>query len=210
MLQLLTKVLESPRAYVAFQKTWGASRLREKCAAVLAANDGEHILDVGCGPAYVLDYLPAVNYVGFDIHSRYVAYARCRYGSRARFVLGPYDDEARHRCGPFDGILLLGILHHLNNSDASRLLLLAAKSLSPEGRVVTLDPCFTQNQSRIARWLAANDRGAHVRSVHGIQALAQESFGSVESMVIEGACRIPSTEIIMKLTRPTRLAGAPA
>src|SRR5215212_504918 len=101
VIQLLARVLQSPRVYVAFQKSSGASRLRVKSVAVLGARDGEHILDVGCGPAYVLDHLPAVNYVGFDIHSRYLAYAQRRYGSRAKFVLGAYDDAQRQRYSPF-------------------------------------------------------------------------------------------------------------
>lgn len=207
MHRLLVRVLESPRVYVAFQKGWGADRLREKCVAVLRPRDGEYILDVGCGPAYVLDHLPAVKYVGFDIHSRYIAYARCQYGSRATFVLGAYDDAQRRRYGPFDGALLLGVLHHLNDPEGRELLGLVAKSLSPEGRLITLDPCFTPNQSRVARLVAASDRGMYVRNAEGYQKLAQHAFTSVDSMVLEGVCRVPSTEIIMKLSRPALVSA---
>lgn len=205
MLSLLERVLQSPRAYVAFQKSWGASRLREKSVAALGAIDGERVLDIGCGPAYLLDYLPAVLYVGFDIHPRYLAYARRRYGSRANFVLGAYDDGQRRLYSPFDGVLILGVLHHLSDVEATKLLAIVAKSLSPGGRVITLDPCFTPHQSRMARFLAANDRGAYVRDAEGYQQLARRAFGSIESTVLEKVCRLPSTEIIMKLSRPLPL-----
>jgi SAM-dependent methyltransferase len=34
------------------------------------------VLDIGCGPAYIVEYLRGATYFGFDINSRYIAYAQ--------------------------------------------------------------------------------------------------------------------------------------
>src|SRR5215210_6260628 len=118
MISWLKKALDWPRAYLAFQYVYGANRLRKMSVDVLAAKAGERILDVGCGPAYLLDYLPEVTYVGFDIEPRYLDYARRRFGSRGEFVHARYDDGYRAKLAPFDGILLMGVLHHLDDAEA--------------------------------------------------------------------------------------------
>lgn len=43
---------------------------------VLQPKAGMKILDVGCGPANVLSYLPAVDYTGIDLNEKHIAYAR--------------------------------------------------------------------------------------------------------------------------------------
>jgi SAM-dependent methyltransferase len=34
------------------------------------------VLDIGCGPAYIVEYLRGATYFGFDINSRCIAYAQ--------------------------------------------------------------------------------------------------------------------------------------
>jgi SAM-dependent methyltransferase len=46
---------------------------------------GEKVLDIGCGPGEILEYLPAVDYVGFDINPKYVEAVQKRFGGRGRF-----------------------------------------------------------------------------------------------------------------------------
>jgi SAM-dependent methyltransferase len=42
------------------------------------------VLDIGCGPGYMVEYLRGATYFGFDINSRYIAYAK-KYGGRGSF-----------------------------------------------------------------------------------------------------------------------------
>jgi SAM-dependent methyltransferase len=46
---------------------------------------GEKVLDIGCGPGDILENLPAVDYLGFDINLKYVEAAQERFGRRGRF-----------------------------------------------------------------------------------------------------------------------------
>ena len=49
---------------------------------------GEKVLDIGCGPGEILEELPAVDYLGFDISTKYIEAALKRYGQRGRFFCG--------------------------------------------------------------------------------------------------------------------------
>jgi len=199
MLEQLKGMLNHPWAYIAFQRAYGADRLRRLCLTKLDARPGDKILDIGCGPAYLLDYLPEVTYIGFDTEPRYLSYARKRYGTRGRFILSKYDEVQRQEMPAFDGILLMGLLHHLPDGEARGLIGLLARSLAKGGRIVTLDPCFVDGQSRIAHFMASNDRGRFVRDEEGYRRLTAASFTGAQVSVLHDTCRVPSTEIIMTL-----------
>jgi len=48
---------------------------------------GEKVLDIGCGPGDILENLPAVDYLGFDINPKYVEAAKKRFGHRRTVFL---------------------------------------------------------------------------------------------------------------------------
>jgi SAM-dependent methyltransferase len=208
-LSLLHSLLRSPQLYIMVQRSLGADRVRRTCLDVfLKLRDGERVLDVGCGPAYILNYMPHVDYVGFDTEPRYIEYAMDRYSDRGRFFCGRFSQEHSTELAPFDAVILFGIIHHLDDGEAETLLGLLAGCLSADGRIVTLDPCYTSGQSRISRWVAASDRGRFVREEQAYRRLAAERFADVESKIVANTCRIPSTELIMRLGGPRRLEPA--
>jgi SAM-dependent methyltransferase len=146
--------------------------------------------------------MPQVDYVGFDTDPRYIEYAREHYADRGRFVCEHFAQAHVAQLKPFDAIMLLGIIHHVNDAEAEGLFALLAKCLAPNGRVVTLDPCLTPTQSSIARWVAQADRGGFVRNEPAYRRLGADQFADVEARLVSNVCRIPSTELIMRLGRP--------
>ena len=147
--------LRSPQMYIGLQRILGADRLRRICLdEFMKLREGERVLDIGCGPGYILDYMPRVEYVGFDTEPRYIEYARARYSDRGRFFCEHFTQAHVTEFPPFDAIMLFGIVHHLEDAVAAELLGLLAQCLAVDGRIVTVDPCFTPNQSRIARFMA--------------------------------------------------------
>jgi SAM-dependent methyltransferase len=202
-LTALHNLLRSPFLYIRWQRMLGAHRLRQICLdEFLQLREGERVLDIGCGPGYILDYMPRVDYVGFDTEPRYIEYAREHYLDRGSFFCEPFAQRHVARLKPFDAIMLMGIVHHVDDAVAQDLLCLLAKCLAPNGRVVTLDPCFTPSQSRVARWVAKADRGEFVRDEQAYRRLGADQFSDVDAHVVNNVCRIPSTELIMRLGRP--------
>jgi SAM-dependent methyltransferase len=203
MFDLIKRSFSDPRIYILVQKTLGATRLR--CIAVdefLAPLPGERILDIGCGPGDILEILPEVDYVGFDTEPGYIDYAKRRYRGRGEFHCELFEERHAAQLASFDGIMLLGVLHHLDDAYACRLLSLLARILKPGGRLVTLDPCFTEDQSKAARWVAMQDRGVFVRNAAGYESLMQGSFKNRHAEIRHNTTRIPSTERLVRLTNP--------
>jgi len=194
-------LLEKPALYQLFSRIVGAESSRAAFVeAYVRPREGDSVLDVGCGPADILDHLPRVSYFGFDISPSYIESARSRYGDRGRFFCERVS-EARtfsEREGTFDIVLAIGILHHLDDAEARDLFDIARRALRPGGRLVTLDPCYVTGQSAIARYLASRDRGEFVRTEPQYRALAQPALREVKSTVRHDLLRMPYTHIILE------------
>jgi len=177
----------------------GGSAWRTYLAEYVKPAPGDKILDIGCGPADVLNYLPAVNYTGLDISPEYIGSAKKRFGSRGRFCCGDVGLAAiEGEQGTFDLVLAIGVIHHLDDAQAARLFDLARLALRPTGRLVTYDECQVPRQSRIVRWLPAKDRGKFVRTREDSRQLALARFSKVESHLRHDLLRVPYTHLIMR------------
>ena len=200
MVERLSLVLNLPASYRLFRSlVGGESVCRIHLAEYVKPVSGDKILDLGCGPADVLNYLPAVNYTGLDINPEYVHSAQKRFGSRGRFLCGDVGRAAiEGEQGTFDLVLATGVIHHLNDAQAAGLFDLARLALRPTGRLVTFDGCYVPQQSRLVRWLLAHDRGKFVRPREEYLRLASARFAKVEAHLRHDLLRIPYTHLIMR------------
>jgi cyclopropane fatty-acyl-phospholipid synthase-like methyltransferase len=200
------RILASPWAYRAVQAlVRGDASYRKLVERHLPVRPGERVLDVGCGPADLRAYLPAdADYVGFDASPRYVAWARRRYGDRARILCQTLERVELEALGlgSFDWVVAYGLVHHLDDREAADFFALARAALRPGGRLVTIDGCFAPDQSRLVRWLLRHDRGRHVRTEAAYRALAATSFPSVVAHVRRDLLRLPYTLIVLECTAP--------
>ncbi len=79
----LTSILEIATAYTLFQKFVGSSSCHKTYARdYVRPRMGDRVLDIGCGPASILEYLPGVEYVGIDLSPKYIKAAQNRFGNR--------------------------------------------------------------------------------------------------------------------------------
>lgn len=165
------------------------------------AYPGCRLLDVGCGTAQILDYLPeGVDYWGYDINSEYIEAAQAKFGGKGQFACRMLEESELAGILPFDIVLASGLLHHLDDDTARNVLRLARLALKPGGRFVSIDPVFAADQNRIARILVTRDRGQNVRDAEGYLALARHEFHLVEGMVRHRTW-IPYTHWIMECIR---------
>jgi trans-aconitate methyltransferase len=64
--------------YRLFFRLIGADVFRKIFAAeYVMAQPSDKVPDIGCGPGDILNYLPAVNYTGFDISEKYIDATKC-------------------------------------------------------------------------------------------------------------------------------------
>jgi SAM-dependent methyltransferase len=199
------RLLSAARAYSLSQNLLGVRAARRRILSThVGPQRGERFLDLGCGPGDMLQELRGVRYTGLDLSPRYVRMARRRFGDRGEFVCGDFRELARGAHGPFDVVVVMGVIHHLSDHEASSMVEVAASVLTDQGRFHTIDPTLIDGQSRIARWLIARDRGEHVRRPEQYRVLAAQHFGSVDLTVRHDLLRVPYTHALLECRLPRR------
>ncbi len=191
--------LRIPLVYTSYQKLVGGYRARRLFVEnMVRARSNESILDLGCGPGDILDFLPQVNYYGIDLDANYIEKAKKKYQDKGTFICSDITDFILPNTGTFDIVIASGILHHLNDDDSKKLFEIAKKALKPKGRLITLDGCFVKNQNLVSYLLLKLDRGLFIRKQSEYMALANESFSNVKSTIKHSYFHIPYTLLILE------------
>jgi SAM-dependent methyltransferase len=194
-------LLSHPFIYTTFQYLMGAKSVWSNFVnGNVRPEIGDLILDIGCGPADLLAYLPEVDYWGFDVSEAYIAKAKNKYGRRGKFYLKELGLEDLKDMPKFDLVIASGLLHHLDDIEASNIIRLGYEALKPSGRMVSIDPCYVSNQNPISRFLISKDRGQNVRDQAGYENLMRCIFSNVKTNVKHKSW-IPYTHCIMECTR---------
>lgn len=202
MIELVRPILNKPFFYESYHTLIGAGyRSRVLVNDYICPKPGDRILDVGCGPGNMVPYLPDCEYLGFDMNGTYIATARKRYNRIGEFRCERVSHNSVQQFGAFDVVLALGLVHHLDNSEARDLFALGHKALKPGGRMITNDGCYVPRQSAVKRYLLSRDRGRFVRTEPEYVALARSFFNQVEPHIREDVLLIPYTHLIMVCTR---------
>src|SRR5206468_10036883 len=118
---------------------------------VLGGVPSARILDVGCGAALFFDALEPFGHVEGIESDRTAVEGSGKWGSR--IAIGNLDG-AYKPAAPFDLILMLDVLEHIQDTD--QLLRRAAEILTPGGRILVTVPAFK------SLWTAHDDMNHHV------------------------------------------------
>jgi 2-polyprenyl-3-methyl-5-hydroxy-6-metoxy-1,4-benzoquinol methylase len=105
--------------------------------------EGHHrVLDVGCGPGTLSGHLPGHEWVGVDLSTRQIEYARRAYGcGNTRFyALRPRDLPGHER--DFDALTMVELIEHLHPRVVDETIAEALARLRPGGKVVITTPNF--------------------------------------------------------------------
>lgn len=149
----------------------------------------------------MLNHMPDVKYVGFDMSQSYIDACQKRFGTAGKFHCEMLTADTVADYGEFDIVLAIGVVHHLDDAQASNLFSLAKSALVPGGRLLTLDGVYTDDQSMLVKQMLRNDRGEFVRTESAYKALATPMFDSVSTSISHDLFRIPYTVLIMECTK---------
>ncbi len=202
MIEHIRPILDRPFFYKLYHSLIGANyRSRVLVSEYIRPKPSDRILDIGCGPGTMLPFLPQCQYLGVDANPAYIALAQQRYGDRGEFICERVSQHSVEQLGAFDIVLALGLVHHLDDSEAKDLFRLGYTALKPGGRVVTNDGCYAPGQSTAERFLLSRDRGQFVRTQEQYLALAHSCFQEVHAHLREDVLRIPYTHLILECVR---------
>jgi cyclopropane fatty-acyl-phospholipid synthase-like methyltransferase len=199
--QQIRSVLAVPAAYNLWWNAVGGPAL-----ATVVVRDylkpavGGRVMEIGCGPGMIVDYLPQVQYLGFDLSPEYIEMARKRF-PQAQFVCERVSQFSLAEQQSFDAVVAFGVVHHLDDREARQLFQVAHDALKPGGKLVTVDGVWTDDQSRAARWLLARDRGEYIRSQAEYVKIASQVFSNVRASVRHDLIRIPYSHLILECIR---------
>ena len=168
----------------------------------LQVADGLSVLDLGCGYGDIAHfYANRCKYVGIDSNESYIEEARRRNAHNdAEFIVGDVSDPEVRSRGPFDLVLMTGVLHHLPNQHVAEVVKGSRELVSPTGRFVAIEPVFSPEQRLSARLIIAADRGRYVRDADGYINLLKSGFANVTGQIVHGLLRIPYSHIVLTAT----------
>jgi ubiquinone/menaquinone biosynthesis C-methylase UbiE len=151
------------------KKEFSLDRENEKLSAE------EKILDIPCGTGEFCMLFPPNNYLGLDISEKYIKHAQKKY--KHTFISGDalktgFDDNY------FDKILMLGFLHHLDESMVKSILKEAKRILKPDGVLLLIeDTPVSAAWNIIGKVLQRYDVGSNIRPASTYKSALEEDFG---------------------------------
>ena len=178
------RLLAIPMVYVFFQWIIGVSPARKKLIQTkIPIFPRARVLEVGCGPGTNRDHLPKeIEYIGCDMDEKYIVNAKKKFGDRGDFVVANAGEIMKMNWKPFDFILSIGLLHHLDSGLANNLIIEAHQLLKEEGCFIAIEPCYSPEQSSFEKWLISKDRGRYIRNTEGYLKIVQSRFQSIETI----------------------------
>jgi SAM-dependent methyltransferase len=196
----LLRWLKVPFLYNAFQAAVGATALRRRLIQNhVRAKAGDKLIDIGCGSAPVLQWLPDVEYIGLDINPDCIALARRTYGNRGTFVVGdPQLVRGDSRFEAADIVMAIGVLHHLDDEEAAHCIRFAYDALKLKGRFVCHEACWIPKQGAISKYIMSTDRGRNIRTEQQYRQLASKVFKRVDAWVDTKPMRIPYVTVVLE------------
>lgn len=158
------------------------------------------VLDCGCGPGTHRKFMKSEDYIGIDINKKHILSAKNRFVKDQFIHEDLLNIEKIDLTKNIDAVVMIGILHHLDNDICKNLFINLHKKIADEGKIYTLDPVYLDNQSRISKYLVSKDKGNYVRTPESYKNLVGSKF-KIEVSIISDFLRVPYDHYFMKIKK---------
>ena len=178
-------LINNPLIYKIIQGVMSGTSFRNSIIKKNITKSNLKILDIGCGPAQIIEHLPQCDYYGYDIDQRSIQYAKKKYYQKNfHFYCKKFNKTELKKLPKFDFIIFFGILHHLSNKEVHEILKLCKKLMKKNSKILTEDPILLENQNIVAKFLIKKDRGLNVRKKREYLGLLKKHFKKIKNKVI--------------------------
>jgi len=176
--------INSPLVYRIIQYIMSGTSFRNSIIKKNIKKSNLKILDIGCGPAQILEQIPRCDYYGYDIDQRSIQYAKKKYRKKNyHFYCKKFNKTEIKKLPKFDFVIFFGILHHLSNKEADKMLTLCKRTMKKNSKLLTEDPILVEKQNIIAKFLIEKDRGINVRQKKEYINLLKKHFKKIKNKV---------------------------
>ena len=176
--------INSPLVYRIIQYIMSGTSFRNSIIKKNIKKSNLKILDIGCGPAQILEQIPRCDYYGYDIDQRSIQYAKKKYRKKNyHFYCKKFNKTEIKKLPKFDFVIFFGILHHLSNKEADKMLTLCKRTMKKNSKLLTEDPILLEKQNIIAKFLIEKDRGINVRQKKEYINLLKKHFKKIKNKV---------------------------
>jgi hypothetical protein len=207
-LQKIGKILDAPILYSAYQTCVGSYKFRNNFVKnVMTDSASRNYLDLGCAPAQILPTLiGADRYIGIDSSGRYIKKAKeltSKIDFETTFIKRTIGQEQwlKDIVLPqnFTGIAL-GLYHHMDDEHLLELFKTVFVSARGNSAIYSIDPIVDNETTKLAKFIAENDRGEYLRSESSLLKLIKSVGLNVEYKIVRNKLRIPLDIIQLKIT----------
>jgi SAM-dependent methyltransferase len=182
-----------PRLWLLFQNLVGGNT--DKKRLILKTFQGEQrVLEVGCSVGNIAEAfrsIDKVSYHGVDIDCKAIGLAQRRFSNYPNFTFVCEDlvQYSQRASAKFDLIYFAGILHHVVDQEAVRLLRGAATLLEENARLLVVEPCAVNSEDPpLMRWYANQlEQGDYLRS----SAALEKIVSSIQGLMIRSSYVVP-------------------
>ncbi len=171
-MERLNAVLSTPQLWHFLRKVpeFDYRHTKARIRRVLGETKGS-VLDLGCGTGEYAPLFAPDRYVGVDLWPPFVRYASTRLRI-FDFLVGdaerlPFVDHQ------FDHVLVNGVIHHMDDSSADRLLAEVRRVVRPSGSVLIIEDIPSSAANLPGRLMHAMDQGDHIRKSEAYRALLE-------------------------------------
>ena len=197
------KFLENGFFYDLFQSAVGATKTRKFLIdAVSVWESPRNVIDLGCGTGFCLPRLKYTkSYLGVDYSSAYLEKAKkVQTQISTSFIKADLGDpkwaDGITLSGP-QVVLAMGLFHHLDDHEMVNLFMTLQELLPPKSSMISIDPVITDSSTRIAKWVAKNDRGKYVRTPDKIHEIVSATKFTANLKTFQNQIRI--LDLYMKI-----------
>jgi cyclopropane fatty-acyl-phospholipid synthase-like methyltransferase len=169
----------------------------------LGSFTGNSVLDLGCGTGVAAKFVSdPVQYYGIDISEEYLK-SVLQKKSNAIVHIGSISDREPYEAiqlGYQDVTLALGLFHHINDQEMMSCLDQLRNVMSPGSVLKSFDPVIDSSTSKVAAWVARNDRGQYLRTPDELCGIFEKFSLRAEYRVMRNVIRIPVDVVVCEVT----------